>query len=96
MTTRATAFFLLSEKQPADIRPTSIQVAWPVTAGLSVRGLRHGRAWPKKKNQVTSVFWSAFNHSYSKTRKPIAQSIELAAEVCVISSKRNANVVCFS
>ncbi|GBM68988.1 hypothetical protein AVEN_158811-1 [Araneus ventricosus] len=28
-----------SEQQPAEIRPTSIEVAWPVTAGLGVRGL---------------------------------------------------------
>ncbi|GBN84710.1 hypothetical protein AVEN_60902-1 [Araneus ventricosus] len=44
------------EQQPAEIRPTSIEVAWPVTAGLGVRvsihivtemhtfdsGVRHG------------------------------------------------------
>ncbi|GBM72970.1 hypothetical protein AVEN_186735-1 [Araneus ventricosus] len=30
----------LSEQQHAEIRPTSIEVAWPVTAGLGVRGLR--------------------------------------------------------
>ncbi|GBN40259.1 hypothetical protein AVEN_25677-1 [Araneus ventricosus] len=34
MTTRPTAFSPLSEQQPAEIRPTSIEVAWPVTAGL--------------------------------------------------------------
>ncbi|GBO11904.1 Retrovirus-related Pol polyprotein from transposon 297 [Araneus ventricosus] len=39
MTTRPTAFSPLSEQQPAEIRPTSIEVAWPVTAGLGVRVL---------------------------------------------------------
>ncbi|GBM46842.1 hypothetical protein AVEN_112190-1 [Araneus ventricosus] len=29
----------LSEQQPAEIRPTTIEVAWPVTAGLGVRSL---------------------------------------------------------
>ncbi|GBM36115.1 hypothetical protein AVEN_179111-1 [Araneus ventricosus] len=29
----------LTEQQPAEIRPTSIEVAWPVTAGLVVRVL---------------------------------------------------------
>ncbi|GBN85129.1 hypothetical protein AVEN_27673-1 [Araneus ventricosus] len=29
----------LSEQQPAEIRPTSIEVAWPVTAGLGVKVL---------------------------------------------------------
>ncbi|GBM49142.1 hypothetical protein AVEN_41008-1, partial [Araneus ventricosus] len=29
----------LLEQQPAEIRPTSIEVAWPVTAGLGVRVL---------------------------------------------------------
>ncbi|GBL72727.1 hypothetical protein AVEN_145677-1 [Araneus ventricosus] len=29
----------LSEQQPAEIRPTSIEVAWPVMAGLGVRVL---------------------------------------------------------
>ncbi|GBN39059.1 hypothetical protein AVEN_186380-1 [Araneus ventricosus] len=33
MTTRPTAFSPLSEQKPAEIRPTSIKVAWPVTAG---------------------------------------------------------------
>ncbi|GBN51872.1 hypothetical protein AVEN_120156-1 [Araneus ventricosus] len=40
MTTRPTAFSALSEQQPAEIRPNSIEVAWPVTAGLGVRVLR--------------------------------------------------------
>ncbi|GBM38414.1 hypothetical protein AVEN_260802-1 [Araneus ventricosus] len=39
MTTHPTAFSLLSEQQPAENRPTSIEVAWPVTAGLGVRVL---------------------------------------------------------
>ncbi|GBM56253.1 hypothetical protein AVEN_101535-1 [Araneus ventricosus] len=39
MTTRPTAFSPLSEQQPAEIRPTSTEVAWPVTAGLGVRVL---------------------------------------------------------
>ncbi|GBN32599.1 hypothetical protein AVEN_1726-1 [Araneus ventricosus] len=38
MTTLSTAFSL-SEQQPAEIRPTSIEVAWPVSAGLGVRVL---------------------------------------------------------
>ncbi|GBM49449.1 hypothetical protein AVEN_51441-1 [Araneus ventricosus] len=29
----------LSEQQPAEIRPTSIEVAWPVMGGLGVRVL---------------------------------------------------------
>ncbi|GBM40614.1 hypothetical protein AVEN_27199-1 [Araneus ventricosus] len=39
MTTRPTAFSPISEKQPAKIRLTSIEVAWPVTAGLGVKVL---------------------------------------------------------
>ncbi|GBN76551.1 hypothetical protein AVEN_119807-1 [Araneus ventricosus] len=39
MTTCPTAFSPLSEQQPAEIRPTSAGVSWPVTAGLGVRGL---------------------------------------------------------
>ncbi|GBO02191.1 hypothetical protein AVEN_132473-1 [Araneus ventricosus] len=39
MTTCPTAFSPLSEQQPAEIRPTSIEVAWPITAGLGVRVL---------------------------------------------------------
>ncbi|GBM78928.1 hypothetical protein AVEN_26726-1 [Araneus ventricosus] len=39
MTTRPTAFSPLSEQQPPTIRPTSIEVAWPVTGGLGVRVL---------------------------------------------------------
>ncbi|GBM44409.1 hypothetical protein AVEN_128270-1 [Araneus ventricosus] len=34
-------FLPLSEQQPAEIRPTSIEVAWPLTAGLGVRVLNH-------------------------------------------------------
>ncbi|GBM92790.1 hypothetical protein AVEN_131397-1 [Araneus ventricosus] len=40
MTPRPTAFSSLSEQQPAEIRPSSIEVARPVTAGLGVRALR--------------------------------------------------------
>ncbi|GBM04685.1 hypothetical protein AVEN_44825-1 [Araneus ventricosus] len=36
---RQTAFFPVSEQKPAEIRPTSIEVAWPVSAGLGVRVL---------------------------------------------------------
>ncbi|GBN21428.1 hypothetical protein AVEN_76304-1 [Araneus ventricosus] len=39
MTTRPTAFAPLSEQQPAEIRPTSIEVAWPVAASLGVKVL---------------------------------------------------------
>ncbi|GBM44787.1 hypothetical protein AVEN_148290-1 [Araneus ventricosus] len=39
MTTHPTAFSPLLEQQPAEIRPSSIEVAWPVTAGLGVRVL---------------------------------------------------------
>ncbi|GBM64420.1 hypothetical protein AVEN_78802-1 [Araneus ventricosus] len=38
--TRPTAFSPLSEQQPAEIRSTSIEVTWPVTAGSGVRGLK--------------------------------------------------------
>ncbi|GBM98663.1 hypothetical protein AVEN_214675-1 [Araneus ventricosus] len=37
MTTFRTAFPSLSEQQPTEIRPISIEVAWSVTAGLGVR-----------------------------------------------------------
>ncbi|GBM43700.1 hypothetical protein AVEN_26566-1 [Araneus ventricosus] len=40
MTTRPTAFSPLSEQQSAEIRPTSIEAARPVTDGLGVRGLK--------------------------------------------------------
>ncbi|GBM98565.1 hypothetical protein AVEN_15275-1 [Araneus ventricosus] len=40
MTTRSTAFSLLSEQQQAEIRPTSIELAWSVTGGLGVRVLK--------------------------------------------------------
>ncbi|GBM96454.1 hypothetical protein AVEN_150020-1 [Araneus ventricosus] len=36
-----TAFSPLSEQQPAAIRPTSIEVAWPVTSGLGIRVLMY-------------------------------------------------------
>ncbi|GBO45212.1 hypothetical protein AVEN_171860-1 [Araneus ventricosus] len=39
--TRPTAFSPLSEQQPAEIRPTSVEVSWPVMAGLGVRVLRN-------------------------------------------------------
>ncbi|GBM64043.1 hypothetical protein AVEN_132849-1 [Araneus ventricosus] len=39
LTTRPTAFSPLSEQQPAEIRPTSVEVTWPVTAGLGVKVL---------------------------------------------------------
>ncbi|GBN19410.1 hypothetical protein AVEN_138153-1 [Araneus ventricosus] len=39
MSTLPTAFSPLSEQQPAEIRPTNIEVAWPVTADLGVRVL---------------------------------------------------------
>ncbi|GBM83418.1 hypothetical protein AVEN_14067-1 [Araneus ventricosus] len=40
MTTHPTAFSPLSEHQPVEIRPTSIEDEWPVTGGLGVRGLK--------------------------------------------------------
>ncbi|GBM90994.1 hypothetical protein AVEN_217461-1 [Araneus ventricosus] len=41
MTTRPTAFSRpLSEQQPAEIRLTSLEVAWPVTGGSRVRVLK--------------------------------------------------------
>ncbi|GBN40750.1 hypothetical protein AVEN_218917-1 [Araneus ventricosus] len=39
MTIRSTAFSPLSEQQPAEIRPSSMEVAWPITAGLGVKVL---------------------------------------------------------
>ncbi|GBM54423.1 hypothetical protein AVEN_170847-1 [Araneus ventricosus] len=55
MTNRPTAFFLRSEQQPAEIRPTGIEVAWPVTAGLGwakragvVQNYPHWPGPPKK------------------------------------------------
>ncbi|GBM36367.1 hypothetical protein AVEN_176062-1 [Araneus ventricosus] len=42
-TTRPTAFSPLSEQLPVEIRPTSIEVAWPVTAGLGVRVIKAER-----------------------------------------------------
>ncbi|GBM32765.1 hypothetical protein AVEN_83734-1 [Araneus ventricosus] len=52
MTTPPTAFLPHSEQQPAEIRPNSIDVVWPVTTGLGVRGLlltdnQHVRRWFK-------------------------------------------------
>ncbi|GBM05960.1 hypothetical protein AVEN_28076-1 [Araneus ventricosus] len=40
MTTHPNAFSPLSEQQPAQIRPSSIEVAWAVTAGLGVTVLK--------------------------------------------------------
>ncbi|GBN19384.1 hypothetical protein AVEN_120680-1 [Araneus ventricosus] len=40
-TTRPATFSTLSEQQPAKIRPTGMEVAWPVTAGLGVRVLKN-------------------------------------------------------
>ncbi|GBO25080.1 hypothetical protein AVEN_64199-1 [Araneus ventricosus] len=34
MTTHPTAFSPLSEQKPAEIRPASVEVAWPVTASI--------------------------------------------------------------
>ncbi|GBN91627.1 hypothetical protein AVEN_8988-1 [Araneus ventricosus] len=39
ITTRPTAFSPFPEQQPAEICPTSMEVAWPVTVGLGVRVL---------------------------------------------------------
>ncbi|GBM33893.1 hypothetical protein AVEN_5934-1 [Araneus ventricosus] len=39
MTTRPTVFSPISEQQLAEIRPTSVEVPWPVTAALGVRVL---------------------------------------------------------
>ncbi|GBM58746.1 hypothetical protein AVEN_110546-1 [Araneus ventricosus] len=39
ITTPPTAFCPHSERQQAEIRPTSIEVVWPVMAGIGVRGL---------------------------------------------------------
>ncbi|GBM62746.1 hypothetical protein AVEN_63320-1 [Araneus ventricosus] len=39
MTTRPTVFSPLSDQQPAETSPTSIEVTWPVTAVLRVREL---------------------------------------------------------
>ncbi|GBM24075.1 hypothetical protein AVEN_176086-1 [Araneus ventricosus] len=47
----------LSEKQPAEIRPTSIEVAWPVTGGLGVRVLKEFRDIPNVLYDVE--IWSA-------------------------------------
>ncbi|GBN13484.1 hypothetical protein AVEN_208212-1 [Araneus ventricosus] len=55
MTTCPTAFSPLSEQQPAEIRPTSIEVAWPVVAGLGVRVLRHCSFFTLGTN-LTSIF----------------------------------------
>ncbi|GBO01002.1 hypothetical protein AVEN_259169-1 [Araneus ventricosus] len=42
MTTCTTVFSPLSEQQPAEIHPTSIEITWPVTAVLGVRVLKEG------------------------------------------------------
>ncbi|GBL90749.1 Histone-lysine N-methyltransferase SETMAR [Araneus ventricosus] len=49
MTTRSTAFSLLSKQQQAEIRPTSIEVAWPVTGGLGVRVLNPDETYATDK-----------------------------------------------
>ncbi|GBM39627.1 hypothetical protein AVEN_10830-1 [Araneus ventricosus] len=60
MSTGPTAFSPLSEQQTAEIRPNSIEVAWPVTGGLEVRVLKEYAAtsfWKIKlslKNLCTS------------------------------------------
>ncbi|GBN29085.1 hypothetical protein AVEN_36736-1 [Araneus ventricosus] len=62
VTTHPTAFSPLSEQQPAEIRPTSIEVAWPVTAGLGVRVLNKRLTVMtlcknELKNSVTKTVW---------------------------------------
>ncbi|GBN15749.1 hypothetical protein AVEN_139064-1 [Araneus ventricosus] len=56
MTTRSTAFSPISEKQPAEIRPTSIEVAWPVTAGLEVRVLNEQNSNCTRNERSSSLF----------------------------------------
>ncbi|GBM99980.1 hypothetical protein AVEN_187273-1 [Araneus ventricosus] len=54
MTTRPTAFSPLSEQQPVEIRPTAMEVAWPVMAGLGVREtLKFLRKGPDSKPNYT-------------------------------------------
>ncbi|GBN89762.1 hypothetical protein AVEN_184233-1 [Araneus ventricosus] len=54
-TTLPTAFSPLSEQQPAEIRPTSIEVAWPVTAGLGVRVLKSRRGREASSSRRTQA-----------------------------------------
>ncbi|GBN43308.1 hypothetical protein AVEN_89928-1 [Araneus ventricosus] len=55
-----------SEQQPAEIRPISIEVVWPVTAGLGVRGLKE---YPKKKKMMMSLFVKSASWYYEKDQK---------------------------
>ncbi|GBN12823.1 hypothetical protein AVEN_175740-1 [Araneus ventricosus] len=50
LTTGLTAFSPLSEQQRAEMRPTSIEDAWPVTAGLGVRVLKDPKKHKKGKS----------------------------------------------
>ncbi|GBO30320.1 hypothetical protein AVEN_16461-1 [Araneus ventricosus] len=42
----------LSEEQPAEIRPTSIEVVWPVTAGIGVRVIMATIEWELRCNDT--------------------------------------------
>ncbi|GBL83281.1 hypothetical protein AVEN_36704-1 [Araneus ventricosus] len=63
ITTRPTAFSPLSEQQPAETRPTSIEVAWTVTAGLGVRVL-------KKDRMSLNLFEPLFQESLNLFQEP--------------------------
>ncbi|GBM55253.1 hypothetical protein AVEN_168395-1 [Araneus ventricosus] len=58
MTTRPTAFSPLSEQQPAEIRPTTVEIVWPVKGGLVVRVLMTSAAsrW-RLGSHVPMSFW---------------------------------------
>ncbi|GBN54562.1 hypothetical protein AVEN_2867-1 [Araneus ventricosus] len=66
MTTRPTVFSPLSQQQPAEIRPTSIEVAWPVTAGLGVRVIRALLPSPKLLQRGPQpLFFTSSSKPYS-------------------------------
>ncbi|GBL89381.1 hypothetical protein AVEN_225896-1 [Araneus ventricosus] len=60
MTTHPTAFSPLSEQEPAEIRPTSIDVAWPVTADLGVRVLNIEDNFSGKKLKMAYNIYNFF------------------------------------
>ncbi|GBM51407.1 hypothetical protein AVEN_203752-1 [Araneus ventricosus] len=67
ITTRPTAFSPFSQQQPAEIRPTSIEVAWPFTGGLGVRVLKPGLAEEHESKEKVYWLYCILNQHYSET-----------------------------
>ncbi|GBO37392.1 hypothetical protein AVEN_181921-1 [Araneus ventricosus] len=69
----------LSEQQPAEIRPTSLEGAWPVMASLGVRVLNMMFASHKQKPIS----------NYLETEKPISNFLETETNFCTLVLKRS-------